>query len=185
MTIRVLIADDQPVVRDGLAMLLGLIDDVEVVATAADGVEAVERARTERPDIVLMDLRMPRGIPSSSRRAMVLCGTNALTGDEFAAAARSKLPRPHTQGGMDDEWQQPMPMIQTGLLIPLDGYVAGPEQSLEHPIGVGGMRLHDGIRGVETWRRGSCDEVAGEATADSELLKPEIRALVHGGGEDG
>jgi DNA-binding NarL/FixJ family response regulator len=60
VTIRVLIADDQPVVRDGLAMLLGLIDDVEIVATAADGIEAVERARTERPDIVLMDLRMPR-----------------------------------------------------------------------------------------------------------------------------
>jgi DNA-binding NarL/FixJ family response regulator len=60
VTIRVLVADDQPVVRDGLAMLLGLIDDVEVVATAADGVEAVERARNERPDIVLMDLRMPR-----------------------------------------------------------------------------------------------------------------------------
>ncbi len=60
MTIRVLIADDQPVVRDGLAMLLGLIDDVEVVATAADGIEAVEWARAERPDIVLMDLRMPR-----------------------------------------------------------------------------------------------------------------------------
>jgi DNA-binding NarL/FixJ family response regulator len=60
MTVRVVIADDQPVVRDGLAMLLGLIDDVEVVATAADGVEAVERVRSERPDIVLMDLRMPR-----------------------------------------------------------------------------------------------------------------------------
>jgi DNA-binding NarL/FixJ family response regulator len=60
VTIRVLIADDQPVVRDGLAMLLGLIDDVEIVATAADGMEAVERARSERPDIVLMDLRMPR-----------------------------------------------------------------------------------------------------------------------------
>ncbi|MBV9002349.1 MAG: response regulator transcription factor [Solirubrobacterales bacterium] len=60
MTIRVLIADDQPVVRDGLAMLLGLIEDVDVVATAADGVEAVERSRSERPDIVLMDLRMPR-----------------------------------------------------------------------------------------------------------------------------
>jgi len=60
VTIRVLIADDQPVVRDGLAMLLGLIDDVEVVATAADGVDAVELARGKRPDIVLMDLRMPR-----------------------------------------------------------------------------------------------------------------------------
>ncbi|MBV9682948.1 MAG: response regulator transcription factor [Solirubrobacterales bacterium] len=60
MTIRVLIADDQPVVRDGLAMLLGLIDDVEIVGTAADGIEAVEQARAERPDIVLIDLRMPR-----------------------------------------------------------------------------------------------------------------------------
>jgi DNA-binding NarL/FixJ family response regulator len=60
MTIRVLVADDQPVVRDGLAMLLGLIDDLEIVGTASDGVEAVERARVARPDIVLMDLRMPR-----------------------------------------------------------------------------------------------------------------------------
>jgi DNA-binding NarL/FixJ family response regulator len=60
VTIRVLIADDQPVVRDGLAMLLGLLDDVEVIATAADGIEAVQLARSERPDIVLMDLRMPR-----------------------------------------------------------------------------------------------------------------------------
>ena len=60
MTIRVLIADDQPVVRDGLAMLLDLLEDVEIVATAADGVAAVERACAERPDIVLMDLRMPR-----------------------------------------------------------------------------------------------------------------------------
>jgi DNA-binding NarL/FixJ family response regulator len=60
VTIRVLIADDQPVVRDGLAMLLGLLDDVEIVGTAADGVEAVQRACSEQPDIVLMDLRMPR-----------------------------------------------------------------------------------------------------------------------------
>ena len=60
MTIRVLIADDQPVVRDGLAMLLELIEDFEIVATAADGIEAVDLARSELPDIVLMDLRMPR-----------------------------------------------------------------------------------------------------------------------------
>ncbi len=58
--IRVVVADDQRVVRDGLAMLIGLLDGIEVVATASDGIEAVERARSERPDIVLMDLRMPR-----------------------------------------------------------------------------------------------------------------------------
>jgi DNA-binding NarL/FixJ family response regulator len=57
--IRVLIADDQRVVRDGLTMLVGLIDGVEVVGTAGDGIEAVECAERERPDVVLMDLRMP------------------------------------------------------------------------------------------------------------------------------
>ena len=60
MTIRVLVADDQRVVRDGLTLLLGLIDDVEVVAQAADGVEATALAAEHRPDVVLIDLRMPR-----------------------------------------------------------------------------------------------------------------------------
>jgi DNA-binding NarL/FixJ family response regulator len=58
--VRVLIADDQRVVRDGLVLLIGLLPEVEVAGTAADGAEAVERARTLRPDVVLMDLRMPR-----------------------------------------------------------------------------------------------------------------------------
>ena len=57
--IRVLIADDQRVVRDGLTMLVGLIGGVEVVGTAGDGIEAVAAAAREHPDIVLMDLRMP------------------------------------------------------------------------------------------------------------------------------
>ena len=57
--IRVLIADDQRVVRDGLSMLVGLIDGVEVVGTACDGAEAVRLAEDHRPDVVLMDLRMP------------------------------------------------------------------------------------------------------------------------------
>ena len=48
--IRVLIADDQRVVRDGLALLVSLIDDVEVIGTASDGTEAVDFARKERPD---------------------------------------------------------------------------------------------------------------------------------------
>lgn len=58
--IRVLVADDQRTVREGLTMLVGLIDGVEVVGAACDGVEAVELAETQRPDVVLMDLRMPR-----------------------------------------------------------------------------------------------------------------------------
>jgi DNA-binding NarL/FixJ family response regulator len=58
-TIRVLIADDQRVVREGLAMLVGLIDGVEVVGTACDGAEAIQLAGARHPDVVLMDLRMP------------------------------------------------------------------------------------------------------------------------------
>ena len=58
-TIRVLIADDQRVVREGLTMLVGLIDGVEVVGTACDGAEAIRLAEAHRPDVVLMDLRMP------------------------------------------------------------------------------------------------------------------------------
>jgi len=58
--IRVLIADDQSVVRDGLAILVALLKGVEVVATADDGIQAIEGARVHRPDVVLMDLRMPR-----------------------------------------------------------------------------------------------------------------------------
>ena len=57
---RILIADDQRVVREGLAMVLGLLPDVEVVGSASDGDEAVAMAADLLPDIVLMDLRMPR-----------------------------------------------------------------------------------------------------------------------------
>jgi DNA-binding NarL/FixJ family response regulator len=57
--IRVLIADDQKVVRDGLAMLLGLLDGIEVVGVAIDGADAVRQAAALDPDVVLMDLNMP------------------------------------------------------------------------------------------------------------------------------
>ncbi len=61
MSIRVLIADDHAVVRSGLSMLINAQEDMEVVGTAADGKEAVEKALELRPDIVLMDLSMPPG----------------------------------------------------------------------------------------------------------------------------
>jgi DNA-binding NarL/FixJ family response regulator len=58
--INVLIADDHPVVREGLAAMLSREPDIHVVGEARDGQEAVERADALRPDIVLMDLQMPR-----------------------------------------------------------------------------------------------------------------------------
>ncbi|HEY1919881.1 MAG TPA: response regulator transcription factor [Streptosporangiaceae bacterium] len=67
--IRVLTADDQRVVREGLAMVLGLLPGVEVVGTAADGEEALTLATELNPDVVLMDLRMPRcdGVEATRR----------------------------------------------------------------------------------------------------------------------
>lgn len=56
---KVLICDDQAIVRDGLSMMLKLEKDIEVVATAEDGATAVELAGTKRPDLILMDLKMP------------------------------------------------------------------------------------------------------------------------------
>jgi len=69
--IRVLLADDQRVVREGLGTLLGLLEGIELVATAADGEEAVALAAEHDPDVVLMDLRMPRvdGIEAIRRLA--------------------------------------------------------------------------------------------------------------------
>lgn len=69
MTVRVLVADDQTVVREGLMLLLGLLPGVEVVGAAADGLEAVEMTARLAPDVVLMDLRMPRldGVEATRR----------------------------------------------------------------------------------------------------------------------
>ena len=58
--IRVVVVDDQTLVRQGIRALLGLAGDVEIVADAADGEEGVATIRRERPDVVLLDVRMPR-----------------------------------------------------------------------------------------------------------------------------
>ena len=78
--IRVVIADDQRAVREGLAMLVGLTDDIEVVGTAANGVEALELTRDLRPDVVLMDLRMPEmdGADATHRIRATLPNTQVL-----------------------------------------------------------------------------------------------------------
>jgi DNA-binding NarL/FixJ family response regulator len=69
VTITVVVADDQTAVREGLATLLGLHDDIDVVGEAADGDEAVALVAAHAPDVVLMDLHMPRcdGVEATAR----------------------------------------------------------------------------------------------------------------------
>jgi DNA-binding NarL/FixJ family response regulator len=57
--IRVLIVDDHTVVRDGLSAILAAREDMQVVGEAKDGLEAIDQARRQRPDVILLDLRMP------------------------------------------------------------------------------------------------------------------------------
>ena len=69
MTVRVIVVDDQRIVRDGLVMLLGLLENIDLVGSAEDGADALELVQREHPNIVLMDLRMPHmdGVEATKR----------------------------------------------------------------------------------------------------------------------
>ncbi|WP_251443409.1 MULTISPECIES: response regulator transcription factor [unclassified Microbacterium] len=84
--IRIVLADDQAIIRDGLETVLGLVDDFEVVGTAADGAEAVALVAATRPDVALMDLRMPvlDGAAATRRVTAETPGTAVLVLTTFA-----------------------------------------------------------------------------------------------------
>jgi DNA-binding NarL/FixJ family response regulator len=88
--IRVLLADDHGVIRDGLGRLIAALPDVELAGVAADGEQAVDRARALRPDVVLMDLEMPAldGIDATRRIVAELPGTAVLVLTSFSDRAR-------------------------------------------------------------------------------------------------
>ncbi|MER6115108.1 response regulator transcription factor [Streptomyces sp. A0642] len=86
MTARVVVADDQSVVREGIVMLLGLLPGIEVVGSAKDGEEAVALVAEHAPDVVLMDLRMPRcdGVEATRRIRRDFPGTQVVVLTTFA-----------------------------------------------------------------------------------------------------
>ena len=101
--IRLLIAEDHQIVRKAFSALLALEPDIEVVAEAADGVEAVEKARAWRPDVILMDIQMPRmngiaaartikqEVPSASIVILTTYETEETVFDAIMAGAQAYL----------------------------------------------------------------------------------------------
>jgi DNA-binding NarL/FixJ family response regulator len=101
--IRVLLADDHPVVRRGLAALLDTLDGIEVVAQAGTGDDAVREVGLSRPDVVVMDLRMPgvdgveatrrivKGYPKTGVLVLTMFDEDALVADALRAGARGYL----------------------------------------------------------------------------------------------
>ena len=90
--IRLVIADDQAVVRAGLSVILGAEEDIEVVGEAADGAEAIALARELRPDVVCMDIRMP-GCTASIRSSVgvLMLGPGVRSGEHTSGASPGEL----------------------------------------------------------------------------------------------
>src|SRR5436190_945315 len=129
--IRVLLADDQDLIRLGLRVLLDNEDDLDVVGDAADGLRAVQLAQRLRPDVILMDVRMPGidGIEATGRivadreRGPLALVAEGLSNDEIAgrltispATARTHVSRAMVKLGARDRAQLVVFAYQSGLV---------------------------------------------------------------------
>ena len=121
--IRVVVADDQRVVRDGLVTLIGLMNGIEVVATASDGHDAVAGVERERPDVVLMDLGMPvidgveatRRICDSGSETKVLVLTTFADDASLFPALRAGARGYLTKDASAEEIEQAIRSVAAGL----------------------------------------------------------------------
>jgi DNA-binding NarL/FixJ family response regulator len=123
--IRVLLADDHPVVRRGLAALLGTLDDFEVVGEAADGEAAVRETQLTKPDVVLMDVRMPgidgveatrrirKAVPETAVLMLTMYDEDATVFTAMQAGARGYL----LKGAEQDEIDRALRAVVAGEAI--------------------------------------------------------------------
>jgi NarL family two-component system response regulator LiaR len=161
-TIRVLIADDHAVVRQGLRTFLELQDDIEVVADACDGEEAVAAALDDRPDVVLMDLVMPRvdGIEATRRILRERPGTRVIALTSF----------------LDDD--KVLPAVRAGAA----GYLLKDVEPGElvqaiHTVNDGGALLHPAVT-ARLMRELAEDEPHAESDGNLTAREREVLALV-------
>jgi DNA-binding NarL/FixJ family response regulator len=132
-TIRVLLVDDHPVVRRGLAALLATLPGVEVVAQASNGEEALREVGLSRPDVVVMDLRMPgvdgveatrriaRDYPATAVLVLTMFSEDTLVAEALRAGARGYLLKLAEQ----DEIERAIRAVGSGDVI-FSSAVAGP-----------------------------------------------------------
>jgi NarL family two-component system response regulator LiaR len=161
-TIRVLIADDHAVVRQGLRTFLELQDDIEVVADACDGEEAVAAALDDRPDVVLMDLVMPGidGIEATRRILRERPGTRVIALTSF----------------LDDD--KVLPAVRAGAA----GYLLKDVEPGElvraiHTVNDGGALLHPAVT-ARLMRELVDGEPEAESDANLTAREREVLALV-------
>ena len=195
--VRVLVVDDQKVIREGLSMMLGLLDGIEVVGTAVDGADALRQVRALDPDVVLMDLSMPtmngveatRQLVDEGSRARVVVLTtyaeNQWVFGALQAGARGYL----TKDASADQIRQAVlavaagdaqldPSVQRRLLEALAGGqsagVAGPEPD----------DVDDGLTArevevlAEIARGLSNSEIAGELFVSEATIKTHVNHLL-------
>jgi DNA-binding NarL/FixJ family response regulator len=151
--IRVLLADDQPIVRAGLRTILDLADDIDIVGEAADGAQALALAGTLAPDVVVMDIRMPvldgiqatRQINRSAHPARVLILTTYALDDYVYQALRAGAAGFLLKTDPPERLVDAVRVVAAGdaLLGPtatrrlIEQYVAGPPPTSSPPAGLG------------------------------------------------